>query len=267
MGASLYGYVMNQNTVKNLAAQTTARETLKKVTDPITSDVENIIDVQYILDKWAKDHPGETWSATARSIDGSKFEAHLNQDKTYESTSLKYLLMTVPLYEQVPAEQHKGIKLESGKTMATCVNLMIRLADSSCGTQVSEYVDFRKAGDSLKKAGLSKTTFDGDKTRTTADDVATFLVAVNGGKLHKNAHDALLRSLREQHQRAGIPAGCPGCLVANEASENGVVHDVAIVQYSGGTYVLSVFAKNGSLSQISELAGKIQQKIIDTSAN
>lgn len=267
-GASSYGYVMNRNMVKQLAAQTTAHDKLKKVTtQPISTDAENIIDVQFVLDRWSKEHPGETWSVSARSLDGAKFEAHLNQDKTYESTSLKNLIMTLPLFEQVPAEQHKNIKLESGKTMATCVNLMIRLGNTTCGTQVSEYIDYRKAADTLKKAGLNKTTFEDSKVRTTAADTVTLLAHINGGGMQKNSRDAVIKSLREQQLRVGIPTACPGCVVANEASENSATHDVAIVQYRGGTYVLSIFTKEGSIDQISELAGKIQQKIIDTAAD
>jgi hypothetical protein len=263
VGASSYGYVMNRSTVKQLAAQTSTPTKLKKVTKLISSGAENIIDVQSVLDTWAKDHPTETWSITARSLDGPKFEAHLNQGKSYESASIKHLLMTLPLYEQIPAEQHKSIKLDSGKTMAACVNLMIRLGNTTCGVQVSDYIDYSKAGEVLKKAGLTKTTLEGDLAHTTAEDVATFLATINEGVLRKNAHDALIKSLREQHLRSGIPAACPGCVVANEASGSGTAHDVAIVQYNSGTYVLSIFTKDGSMGQINELAGRIQQKIID----
>jgi hypothetical protein len=175
--------------------------------------------------------------------------------------------MTVPLYEQIPAEQHKNIKLDSGKTMASCVNLMIRLADPTCAGLVSEYLDYGKAQNNLKKIGLSKTTLEPDNVRTTSDDMATLLTAVNNGVLPKNARDAVLKALREQYLRTGIPSGCPGCVIANEASQNGVVHDVAIVQYRGGSYALSVFTEDGSLQQVGELAGKIQQKIIDTTVN
>lgn len=267
IGTGSYGYVMNRNTVQQLAAQSSTPDKLRKVTDPISSDVQNIIDVQFVLDKWAKQQTGETWSVTARSLDGPKFEAHLNSDKLYESPSLKHLIMTLPLYAQIPAEQHKRIKLDSGKTMATCVNLMIRLAEPTCGQQVSDYIDYRRAGDTLKKAGLTKTTFEGDKARTSSEDMATFLAGINNGSWQKGARDAVLKSLREQRLRSGIPAACPGCIVANQASEGNTVYDVAVVQYSGGTYVLSIFTKGGSLSQISELSGKIQQKILDTVLN
>src|SRR5690606_18678885 len=131
-----------------------------------------------------------------------------------------------------------SIKLESGNTMAVCVNLMIRLGDPDCGAQVSEYVDYRKVGSVFTKAGLEKTILSGTKAKTTSADMTVFLSGLHGDGFHKNAQKVLLKSLREQGQRRGIPAACPGCLVSNEATDNGVVHDAAIIEYGDGTYVL-----------------------------
>lgn len=263
LGVGAYDKVMQQGSTVR-ASQSERLEKLHKATQPLSSSTENIIDVQFVLDKWAKEKQGETWSVTARSIDGPKIQAHIQGEKSYESTSVGQLLLTLPLFSQIPAEQHANIKLDSGKTMATCVNLMVRLGDTDCGNEVAGYVDFRKVDSVLQKVGIKKTSFTGTKARTTSDDVAAFLAAVQGDTLQKGARDAVLKSLREQQVRTGIPAACPGCLIANEASDTGVVHDAAIVQYAGGTYVLSIFTKDGSLADISELAGRIQQKIIDT---
>lgn len=266
ISGGLYGKVMQQQNSAVLASQTSGLEKLHKTTQPLSSNNENIIDVQFVLDKWAKEKQGETWSITARSIEGPKFHAELQGDISYESTSAGQLLLTLPLFAQVPAEQHANIKLDSGKSMASCVNLMIRLGDTACGSEIAGYIDFRKIDSVMKKAGIKKTSFSGTKVKTTSDDMATFLVNVHGDTLQKNAKDSVLKSLREQHLRSGIPYACPGCVVANEASDTGTAHDVAIVQYSRGTYVLSIFTKNGSLTDISELTGRIQQKIIDTTA-
>lgn len=264
---SSYGYVMNKATVKSLSAQANKPAKLQKVTGTINTEAENIVDVQLILDKWAKEHLDETWSVTARSIEGPKFEAQLNQDKTYESASAKYLLMAIPLFQQIPAEQHKGIKLNSGKTMALCVNMMIRLSDQTCGTQVAEYLNYNKANAALREIGLTKTTLEPRAAHTTTEDMAVNLAKVYGNGLQKPARDAVMKSLREQRVRTGIPAACPGCVVSNVASEYGAVHDAAIVQYNGGIYVLSIFTKDGTIEQIHELAGKIQQEIIDTTSD
>lgn len=266
IGGGLYGRVMQEQTSRVLASQTGRLEKLPKTTQPLSSNSENIIDVQYVLDKWSKEKQGEAWSVTARSIDGPKFQAQLQGEKSYESVSAGQLLLTLPLFSQIPAEQHASIQLDSGKSMATCVNLMIRLGDTACGTEVSGYVDFRKVDSIMQKVGIKKTSFTGTTAKTTSDDMAALLIALQGDALPKNAKDAVTKALREQHQRKGIPLACPGCVIANEASDSRTTHDVAIVQYSRGTYVLSIFTKDGSLSDVSELAGRIQQKIIDTTA-
>lgn len=267
IGGGAYGKFMLHEDSKVRASQATRLEKLNKATPSLNNTNENIIDVQFVLDRWMKERSGETWSVSARSIDGPKFQAQINGDKTYESVTAGQLLLTLPLFSQIPAEQHRGIQLASGKKMDTCVNLMIRLGDTDCGTHVASYIDFRKVDVLLQKNGIKKTSLSGTKARTTADDMATFMAAVQGGALQKNAQDVVLKSLREQQLRIGIPAACPGCIIANEASESSSVHDVAIIQYNGGSYVLSVFTKDGSLADIAELSGRIQQKIIDTVAH
>lgn len=266
IGVGAYDKVMQSHSSKVLASQSERLEKLPKAAQTLTDTNENIIDIQFVLDKWAKEKQGETWSVTARSIDGPKFQAQLQGEKSYESVSAGQFLLTLPLFSQVPAEQHANITLDSGKTMATCVNLMIRLGDTACGNEISEYIDFRSVDSLLQKIGVKKTSFAGTKAKTTSDDMATFLAAVHGDALQKNAKDAVIKALREQHVRAGVPASCPGCIIANEASDTETTHDAAIVQYGDGTYVLSIFTKHGTLDDISELAGRIQQKIIDTTA-
>lgn len=264
IGGGAYGKFLLHEDSKVRASQSSRLEKLNKATPSLSSTNENIIDVQFVLDRWTKERSGETWSVSARSIDGPKFQAQVSADKTYESVTAGQLLLTLPLFSQIPAEQHKGIQLASGKKMDACVNLMIRLGDTDCGNQIASYIDFRKVDALLQKHGIRKTTFTGVKARTTADDMTAFMVAVQGGAFQKNAQDVVIKSLREQRIRSGIPAACPGCVVANEASESSSIHDVAIIQYNGGSYVLSIFTKDGSLADIAELSGRIQQKIIDT---
>lgn len=272
-GASSYGYIMNRATVKSFAAETSNPDRLHKVTSVMSTETpENIVDVQYILDSWAKKHPGETWSVSAKSIDGPNFDAAINQDKEYESASMQQLLLALPLFAQVAPEYHKSVMVSVGgssKSMQSCVDLMIRLSNSDCAKAVSEYIDFKKANDSLKSAGLTSTTLSDSKTvRTTAADMTEYLYTVNSKAFATNSRETVLRLLREQQTRSGIPKGCPGCVIANKSQLGDVTnHDVAIVRYSGGSYVLSIFTNKGEASQISELAGAIQQKILDTTRN
>lgn len=275
LGLAGVGYVTMHNDQKSLAAETNQSEKLRKVTanQINNSGLENIIDVQYVLDKWSTDHPDQKFSVVAKSIDGPSFEAKLNQDKQYESLSVQKLFMLVPLFAQIPVEHQKNILVNaagSQKSIATCVDLMLRLSSNECGTAVGDYLDWKKAGEALKKDGFTHTSFTNKNTnvRTTADDTATLLQKLNGDLLTRTARDTVLRSMKEQRIRTGIPSACPGCTVADKTDESDpVTHDAGIVQYSKGSYVLVIFAKGSSLQDIAKLSGQIQQKILDTTSN
>lgn len=274
-GLAFVGYTTVHNDQRSLAAETSQSEKLRKVTAEHlgSNGLENIINVQYVLDKWSSGHPGQKFSVVAKSIDGPSFEAKINQDKEFESASIHKLFTLVPLFAQIPLEHQKNINVTVGgskKSIATCVDLMLRLSNNECDKSVGDYLDWKKASASLKKDGFSHTSFTSKNTnvRTTADDTATLLQKLNGDLLTRTARDAVLRSMKEQRIRSGIPAACPGCSVANKTDESDqLAHDAGIVQYSKGSYVLVVFAKDGSLADISELAGRIQQKILDTTNN
>lgn len=269
-GAGIYGYVLTQASVKSLSAAVSNPNKLKKVSDtPLEGSAENIIDVQHVLDSWAKKHAGETWSVAVQSIDGPQFSAQLNQDKTYTSASLQKLMMALPLYQQIPVEHQKGIRLQvDGRqlSMQSCVDVMLRLSDQACSDAVAKYLDFGKAAQSLKKISLTKTSFSGTQdVKTTAADVNSYLIALRSDALPRTAQELVLQLLREQTFRDGIPTGCPGCQVANKsASSDAVEHDTALIRYSGGTYALTIMTANGDAAEIGQLAGSIQQKILDT---
>lgn len=269
-GAGVYGYILTQASVKSLSAEVANPSRLKKVSESIEpGNAENIIDVQFVLDAWAKKHPGETWSVAVQSIDGPQFSAHINQDIAYMSGSLQKLLTVMPLYEQVPAEHQKNIQLQVGGrtlSMRGCVDVMVRLSDQACSDAVAQYLDFAKASAELKKLGLNNTQYDGtQKVRTTAHDVMKYILALQSNTLPRPAQDTVMQLLREQAFRSGIPAACPGCQVANKSADNdSVVHDAALVRYNGGSYALTIMTRDGQSADISQLAGAIQQKILDT---
>jgi beta-lactamase class A len=271
----LFGYAGNSvlSTRKNqqsFAAKTSQSTALNGTKSPIAAnpDIENIIDVQSILDKWNKDHPGQKWAAVAKSVNGPSFEARLNPDQQFESASIYKLFLTEPLFSQIPVEQQAKINVSvngSQKSIATCVDLMLRVSNNECGEALGNYISWAKAGDMLKKQGFSHTSFGKNGIKTSAGDTASFLGKLNSDMFTRTAKDTIMKSLYQQRYRDGIPAGCPGCIVANKTGQiNDVVHDAALVQYKGGSYVLVIFSQNGSFKQIAQLTGQIQQEIIDS---
>jgi hypothetical protein len=264
-------YADTQMTTPSRAAQSTQEDRLKKITPAplVTAPVENIVDVQSVLDTWIAEHPGQEWAVSVKSLSGATFSASVNADKQFDSASIYKLLILLPLFNQVPVEHQKNITLNingAPKSIATCVDLMLRVSNNECGEAVGHYVSWRKADAVLKSAGFTNTALNSSSgLKTSAADTAKFLEELQGDMFNRNARETILTSLKQQRWRQGIPAGCPGCVVANKTgSLNGVTHDAAIIDYSGGSYVLSIFSEGASFTQIAELTGRIQQQILDT---
>lgn len=265
------GQQLTNDKVKTFAAQSSQNESLQKVTAaPLAAPVaENIVDLQPILDKWVADHPNQQWGVVAKSIDGPTFDASVNADREFRSASIYKLFLMLPLFNQIPAEHQKTINVtvnSKPKTVASCVDLMLRVSNNECGEAIGDYLNWQKADEVIKKGGFSHTVF-GESTylRTSAGDTAAFLEQLQGDMFNRTAREKIMTSLKQQRWRAGIPAGCPGCVVANKTGTiDNIMNDAAIVQYNGGTYILTVFSEGGTFKQIAQLTGQIQQQIIDT---
>jgi beta-lactamase class A len=265
--------VIHRKDQQALAAKTakTAKLNSTKSTISQNPNIENIIDLQPVLDRWNAEHPGQKWAVVAKSISGPTFEAKVNADREFESASIYKLFLTLPLFTQIPVEQQPNINLSINggqKSIANCVDLMLRLSNNECGESIGYYVNWSKADRALKQNGFSHTVFaQKSGLKTSAGDTATFLEKLNSDMFTRTAKETIMKSLYQQRWRDGIPAGCPGCVVANKTGQiNDVVHDAALVQYKGGSYVLVIFSENGSFKQIAQLTGQIQQEILDSTS-
>lgn len=268
VGVGMFNYTTAKNDAKARAAATNQPDKLHKIAGSLPEpQTKNIVDMQPVIDNWVKAHPNQKWGIVVKSLDGPTFEASYKADKKFESASIYKLFLTLPLFQQIPAEHQKNIMVDVGgskKSLATCVDLMLRLSDNPCGEAVGDYLNWSKAQKALASAGFKDTKFGSDKIETSADDTALFLERLRGDMFNRPAKDTIMRSLYEQRWRSGIPAGCPGCLTANKTgSIDAVTHDAAIVKYNGGTYVLVVFSEGGTFRHIAELTGQVQQQIID----
>ncbi len=264
-------YVFAQNNVR--ARASTTSQSIKPVAvapaplPPVT--VQNIVDVQSVLDTWAAENPQQQWGIVVKSLEGPTFSASLNNDKEFRSASIYKLFLTLPLFNQVPVEHQQGTMVTVNgkqKSLATCVDLMLRVSNNECGEAVGYYVNWQKADKVLAERGFTHTVFGKSSyLKTSAGDTAAFLESLYGDMFNRTARETIMASLKQQRWRDGIPSGCPGCVVANKTgSIDNVMHDAAIVEYQGGTYVLTIFSEGGSFKQIAQLTGQIQQRILDT---
>lgn len=255
------------------AATQTAPEVVLEKAQPIKPTpvvvTPQIVDLQPVLDAWAKQNPKQQWGIVAKSLSGAEFQAQLNADRRFRSASLYKLFLLQPLFNRYTLAQQQATSVNLGATnrsMAACVDLMLRLSDNPCGEAVAGKLGWTKVTKELKGNGYINTDFSkGDAPVTSAADTALFLERLNSVMLDEPSKATVMKSLLTQKWNKGIPAGCSGCVVANKTGSLGsVMNDAAIVQYQGGSYVLVVLSEGGSFKQIAELTKQIQTAINTT---
>ncbi len=225
-----------------------------------------IVDLQPVLDTWAAGHPKQQWGVSVKSLSGKEFQAELNSDKQFRSASLYKLFLVQPLFAKysLAQQQTTSVKVgESTRSLASCVDVMLRLSDNPCGEAVAGKLGWTKVSRELKAAGYTKTDLSkADAIVTSAGDTTRYLEQLNGAMLDEASKAVVMNSLLKQKWNQGIPAGCPGCTVANKTgSIPSITHDAAIVQYAGGTYVITILSEGGTFKQIAELTAQIQAAI------
>lgn len=270
------GWLARDMALNNLKEQANQASVPQPLHPPLTAETSllapatPIVQLQPVLDQWAKQHPRQQWGVVIKSLEGPSFDARLQPDREFESASIYKLFLTLPLFNQVSVERQTQITVKAGgqqKSIADCVDLMLRVSDNPCGEALGYYLNWKKADETLKRGGFKRTDFISRKNslRTSAGDTANFLAALDGDMFNLPAEKTIMYSLLNQKYRSGIPAGCPGCTVANKTGDiDNVVHDAAIVTYSKGKYVLVVMSQGGSFKQIAQLTGELHQKILDT---
>lgn len=213
-----------------------------------------------ILNNWAAKHPKQKWSVVVQGVGDEVRYAKLNPDDVFRSASLFKLQIMYPLLQKHSYGSWDRVNTSAGK-LSDCVTRMLKVSNNPCGEAVGAYLNWSKSTKALKEFGLQNTNLsDKGGPTSTAGDMALFMRELYAGdKFSPEGRDYILTTLRNQTWRKGIPTGCGGCTVANKTGDLGFVrHDAAIIEYAGGTYVLTIFTSGASYNQIAQLTAQIQ---------
>lgn len=245
-----------------------SRQEVSKLAAPSTASA--IVDLQDALDDWGSAHSGQSWGVSVKSLEGPSFSGSLNGNDNFMADGSYRLFMQLPLFKTMTLERQQQTLVtvnDSKKTISTCVDLMLRIADANCAAAVARYLNVSTANTQFKQAGLLHTSFGDTATslKTTPNDTILLLASLNGGLLEGASQKLVQVAMKDHLFKAGLPSGCPGCTMANNASFSGdTAYDAAIVKYSHGTYVVAVFVKGGGLDDIAKVGGLIHQRILET---
>jgi beta-lactamase class A len=231
------------------------------VTPPVT---DKSFQVQAVLDSWKAAHSSQQWGVVLQGLGADKTNASVNPNAQFNMASVYKLYLMYPLFKTYSLESLATTKISvSGRgstNLKACVELMIINSDNPCGEAVGYRLGWGKSATLLKQLGLKGTNLNSQTLASTAADAALFLQKFNDGQLMPAPEQQYITSLMQQQKyRGGIPAGCPGCIVADKTGDLGIVrHDVALVQSAGKNYILAVMTNGAGYAQIAELTRQVQ---------
>jgi len=225
---------------------------------PATALTDQIgIAVQGVISK----PPAALWSVAMYDLNTHTWLYRNNSSQQMTSASLYKLYTAYGLSKKLAFDKWSSTQI-AGKDMQTCVDLMIRLSDNSCGEAIGEYVGWANIDKMIHAAGFTDTYLN-NKTGpvTDAEDTTRFMAALYEGKLFDvPATDFLKNSLNRQSYRSGIPAGCASCTTYNKTgNEDGVTHDTAVVVNGSHSYVITVMSQgSGTYSKIAAVERAVE---------
>lgn len=207
-----------------------------------------------------------SWSASAYDLDNNTWLVRTNADQKMVSASLYKLYAVYGLAQKIPFDQW-GTKQVAGHSLKTCVDLMLRVSDNTCGHAVGALVGWGTIDKSIHSYGFMATTLNRkDGPLTTANDTTKFMTDLYSGKLlDKPVTDFIMGSLAAQKYRSAIPAGCGvGCTVYNKTGlETTVAHDTAIVKSPAGNYAVTIMSTGGSYGKIANVEHALQTALVN----
>ncbi|HTE22421.1 MAG TPA: serine hydrolase [Candidatus Limnocylindria bacterium] len=215
--------------------------------------------MQALLDYWSQSHGGQ-WGIVMQQLNGGSISASVNPNRQFRSASVYKIFVAYVVYTKINAGQlSMSAGTDTGKSVGTCLELMIVRSDNACGTALGNKIGWSANHGMLRAKGFGSTQLVYGGHLTTARDTATFLTYLQSRSLTGSGYDgSLLSMFGRQIWRYGIPAGSPGMHVANKlGTAGGFNNDIAIVYHPRGTYILTVLTYGSNFGSIRELAGQV----------
>lgn len=232
--------------------------TVSVVTPPVQ---EQPLDISAVITRNGLDqNRAQIWSVAVYDIKNNRWLGEVNPNQQLFSASLYKLYVTYALSKKISFDQWDN-KQVAGHSLKSCVDLMLRVSDNTCGLAVGQLVGWNNVDKISKQYGFTDTIMNKPGgSVTTAGDTATFMSDLYQGKLFDQDTTAfVLSSLKNQVYRSGIPAGCTGCTVYNKTGNEGTDnHDAAIVQSGNNTYAVAILSEGSSMGRIANVEKAIE---------
>ena len=214
--------------------------------------------LQALVDDLVKDK--KNMAISLRKLADSGVSA--NGARQYHPASTYKMYVAWAVLKRIEAGQMSWSDPASGgQTVSQCFDVMVVNSDNTCGEWLGAKIGWTNLNNMLKGIGLTCTNLS-SAWLSCANDEALFLQKLESGQLMSEPSRArLIDAMKRQIFRKGIPAGVSAAVADKVGFLDGNLHDAAIVYAPKGVYVLVVMSKDGSWSDIADVARKIDTQL------
>ncbi|HEX6257907.1 MAG TPA: serine hydrolase [Candidatus Saccharimonadales bacterium] len=200
------------------------------------------------------------YGITVMELGGKKRQADVNGTHIFTTASTYKLFVAYSVLKEIEAgnirwKQH----IRDGKDTAACFDEMLLYSLNPCSWTFRDMVGgWAKIQQQMRGLGLANTYLVQNDLRSTSNDESLFLRKLElGESLRGESRSFLLRMLRSQIYRSGIPNGVRWPVANKIGFLEGFLHDVGIIYSPKGTYILGVMTYGGSWWQIADVAKRV----------
>lgn len=268
-GVSWWFYKNTKPVVSTNAIQSDSETAQSKIDETISDNTaEKVVfdkdALQAVLTEWQKSIPASATASVVVADDNGTVLASVNGDEQYFTASLYKLFVAYEGYKALDAgDLSADDAFQGSRTVAECLDLMIRESDSPCGERMWTELGKQTIDSAITAYGITSTDMVG--LQTTAKDTATMLARIARGEgLTDGSQATYLDSMKTQPAlyRRGLPSGLSEAVtVYNKVGWNEQLewHDAAIVERTDGEQlIVAVLTSRVGSAMIAELGRAIE---------
>lgn len=212
---------------------------------------------------WQAKQKGSQWAFYVQSLDNKDLEVGIDETEQSGLASIYKLYLIKTLAQKIPAEAWGNTKVTS-RTYLDCVDAMLSVSDNPCAEAIASKLGWSAMHRQNQADGYKSTVFNKvDNLVGSPADVGLLLSRL----FHGEGYDAktkqiALDALGKTKKVEALRKGCSGCTVYNKTGDfNGARHDAGIVIKDGKAYVVVIFSKSATWSQLVEASTVISKHL------
>jgi len=205
-------------------------------------------DWQKLNSKLIDRYKNEDYAISFLNLNNPEYTIQINADKDFVAASTYKLFAAYSMFKYGDPP--------------SCLDTMIINSDNECPLTYLNSYGWSRLTEDAKSVGAVNSYF-GEITNTTANDLTVFLNQIyNGTLLNEKDNNRLLKDMKKQIFRDGIPTGIPEATVANKVGFlDGLLHDASIIFSPKGDFILVILTDGYSWSSVANTAAEIYKMI------